>query len=156
MTEVQRYGIGDLMECDPVSALTMCLMYAAGEVEYYTRRIQELPEGGDLVRPATMKRVDVDGPAAGRTTETTGAEELHVYIVARGQGMDGLQAYAKTALELGYKNLYDYDSLQKLTDFGLINESDIPKFLESFSTDENNYRFYLALIRRWWRLNRNL
>ena len=43
----------------------------------------------------------MDGPAAGATTETTGAEELHVYIVARGQAMDRLHRYAKTALELG-------------------------------------------------------
>jgi len=109
-TEVARArkvatAMGLPVDIDPFTAIGKAMAIANGEVDYYTRRIEEIDPDLTFIRPTSILHRPLnegkDGEDPGIVVEevTEGPEELNPLIRARNQAADRLAKFSKMALD---------------------------------------------------------
>jgi hypothetical protein len=99
---LEQVVMGVAIDIHPMDALLMTVRISAGEVAYATRKIAELTQEEEVVRPEIETTREGGSDFDGATHELQKqAEELNLWVRVRQQGMDRLAKFSKMALDAG-------------------------------------------------------
>lgn len=92
------------IDVDPTDALMWCVKVAAGEVAYFTQRVQQLNHDDVIVKHRTVGREWGEGEKGHKDikhVETSHDRSLHILVRERQRAVDRLAKLSKMALDAG-------------------------------------------------------
>lgn len=151
---------GNAVLCEDVETCGAVLAAAVGHVPFYIHKlISRLPR----TSPATTQSIEslLDREITSdnndwdlqhyrdRLKPYYGAEEKLALLVLDAIAIGGVLSFQEIRRQVNAQAATDDEALRQILKLLCMDH-----YLNR--TEDNAYRFYLALIRRWWRLNRNL
>ncbi len=151
---------GDGIPCDDRAICAATIAEAVGDVSFYIHKlVSRLPKNAPasrasiesiLHREITSDNNDWDlQHYRDRLLTYYGADEKLALLVLDALAIAGPMSFQAIRQEVNAQTSVDDEHLRRL--LGLLSRD---HYLAR--SDDNQYAFYLALIRRWWRLNRSL
>lgn len=99
--KIQDTVMGVAIDIHPMDALLLTVRISAGEVAYATRKIAELRQEDEVVRPETETDRNVVGDQGVTWERTRNPEDLNLWVKVRQNAMDRLAKFSKMALDAG-------------------------------------------------------
>lgn len=95
---LEAAALGEEHDMAPHDALLWCVRIAAGEVRYFTQKVEQLEAAKVVVDDMRIRRHEGD---ASSFVERTSHADLNIWIRARQDAVDRLARYAKVAVDAG-------------------------------------------------------